>query len=114
MIKQGAKLISDARDIFLDREDYYLKIQRGAVRQGDLFQEQAVLKPAASNGEGNLLQGVSEKGRRLYEFLSQGPMSLDSLLEASGLDFTSISMEMLDLQVLGLVDQDQAQRYYRV
>ncbi len=114
MIKQGAKLISDARDVFLDREDYYLKMQRGVVGQGNLFREQPPLKQALEKVEKNHLQGVSENGKKLYEILGQGSMSLDGLMEASGFDFTSVSMEMLDLQVLGLVDQDQAQRYYRV
>lgn len=114
MIQQGAKIISDAREIFLDREDYNLKLRRGVIKQVDLFHEEAVLKPAAKKVDTNLLLGASEKGKKLFELLGQGPLSLDSLIELSGLDFATISMEMLDLQVLGLVEQDQAQRYYRV
>lgn len=114
MIQQGAKIISDAREIFLDREDYNLKLRRGVNKQVDLFQEEAVLKPAAKKVDNKLLLGASEKGKKLFELLGQGPLSLDSLIELSGLDFATISMEMLDLQVLGLVEQDQAQRYYRV
>jgi len=113
MIRQGAKIVNDAREIFLDREDYNLKLRHGLNQQVDLFREQGVLKPAVKKVENNLLSEASDQGKKLYELLGQGPMSLDSLIEISGLDFATVSMEMLDLQVLGLVEQDQTQRYCR-
>ena len=34
-------------------------------------------------------------------------------MEGSGTDFASVSMELLELQGAGLINQNQALRYYR-
>lgn len=61
----------------------------------------------------NLLEGVSSLGKKLWELLGQGSLSLEELTEQSGTDFTAVSIELLELQVAGLVKVNQAQRYYR-
>ena len=60
------------------------------------------------------MAGISELGRQIYHVLGQGAMSIDSLIEECQISFTEISMELLDLQVAGLVDCDQQQKYFRV
>ena len=110
MIKQGAKLITDARELFLDREDYRRRLEK----KSDLFREEKLVKPAAQKRHSEDLSTLTEVGKKLFELLGQGPMPLDALIESSGLDFTAISMELLDLQVTGLIDQDSAQRYFRI
>ena len=47
------------------------------------------------------------------ELLKAGSQSLEELVEDSGADFASVSMELLELQAMGLINQNQALRYYR-
>lgn len=113
-IQQGAKLISDPREIFLDREEYFEKLRRGPV-----MEQQNLFPPAKPKFLPKMeatkdLSQVSAVGKQIYQLLSQGPMSMDSLIEECQISFTEISMELLDLQVAGLVDCDQQQKYFRV
>ena len=56
---------------------------------------------------------ISELGTKLLELLKAGSQSLEELVEDSGADFASVSMELLELQAMGLINQNQALRYYR-
>ena len=56
---------------------------------------------------------TSELGARLLDLLKGGSLSLEELVEGSGTDFASVSMELLELQGAGLINQNQALRYYR-
>lgn len=117
MIKQGAQLIDDARQIFFDRDEYYLKFERNTEpAQQTLFADKkdgqtlSVKKPMNNL----VLDKLSPLGQKLYTLLGQGTMGLDDLIEKSGAGFAEISMELLDLQVMGLVDTDQTQKYFRL
>lgn len=112
LIKEGARLISDAREIFIDREAFYQKLDRNSTAQQNLFQNmEKVLPPKQINNPD--LSGMSEDGKKIYHLLGQGALSVDDLIEQTGLDFTQISMELLELQVMGLADTDQTQKYFR-
>lgn len=116
-IQQGAHLISDPREIFVDREAYFEKLKRGPVtEQQNLFatvpkESQKLLPPKKMPVD---LNGISDIGKQIYQILNQGAMTIDSLIEECQISFTEISMELLDLQVAGLVDCDQQQKYFRV
>ena len=56
---------------------------------------------------------TSALGAKLLELLKVGSMPLEELVEGSGADFASVSMELLELQGAGLIAQNQALRYYR-
>ena len=56
---------------------------------------------------------TSELGAKLLELLQVGSLPLEKLVEDSGADFASVSMELLELQGVGLVGQNQAMHYYR-
>ena len=60
------------------------------------------------------LDGMSDVSKKLLQLLLQGPLSLEELTEQSGEPFADVSMELLNLQVEGLIAADQAQRYYRI
>ena len=63
--------------------------------------------------EKTLPDSVSPLGRKLWELLSQGSLSMEELVEQSDTDFTAVSIELLEMQVAGLVKVDQMQRYRR-
>ena len=56
---------------------------------------------------------TTELGAKLLALLMAGAQPLEQLTEQSGASFAEVSMELLDLQVAGLVAADQTQRYYR-
>ena len=111
LIQQGAHLIADAREIFLDREAFYQKLNRTGGQQNLFKNKEKVLPPKEINNPD--LSSMSADGKKIYHLLGQGALSMDDLIEQSGMDFTQISIELLDLQVLGLVDTDQTQKYFR-
>lgn len=117
MIQQGAQLIDDARQIFFDKEQYYLKFKNHQTAQTVLFEnsntffnKKIVLQKPMNNVN---LNNLSLLGRKLYNLIIE-PVSLDVLVEKTGANFTDISMELLDMQVMGIIDTDQTQRYFRI
>lgn len=115
MIKEGAQIIDDARQIFKDRDEYFLKFNRN--NEENLFIEKnpnsQVIVPSKLQKD-DQLDNISPLGKKLFELLSQGAMGLDVLVEKSGEDLATISTELLDLQVIGLIATDQTQKYYKL
>ena len=115
MIKEGAQIIDDARQIFKDRDEYFLKFNRN--KEDNLFLEKNLnsqeIIPSKIQKD-KRLDNISPLGKKLYELLSLGAMGLDVLVEKSGEDLATISTELLDLQVIGLVATDQTQKYYKL
>ena len=88
-------------------------------RKEELAQREKMVQPSmfdfVANDEQEESQKIntSELGARLLDLLKGGSLSLEELVEGSGTDFASVSMELLELQGAGLINQNQALRYYR-
>lgn len=109
LIRTGAKLVDAPKDVLEDKQAWLQAMNR-RIMQPDIFacadreQKEAPAQPQPQ---------TTELGARLLALLMAGAQSLEQLTEQSGASFAEVSMELLDLQVAGLVATDQAQRYYR-
>lgn len=112
LIRNGAKLVDGVQDILEDKQRWH-EAQKRTVCQPSIFDctdnkpQPVVTAPVQPK------QHTTELGGRLLELLKAGAQPLESLTEKSAASFAAVSMELLDLQVAGLVAVDQAQRYYR-
>lgn len=121
LIRNGAKLVDSPEDALEDAASWR-NLLKHDIHQQDLF-EMALIESDISKEEKRgekpkqlkkaLPDSVSPLGKKLWELLGQGALSLEELTEQSGTDFTAVSIELLDLQVAGLVGVNQAQRYHR-
>ena len=107
LIRTGAKLVDTPQDILEDKVQWELA-QRERLVQPSIFD-------FAADAEKQEEQAplTSELGSKLLSLLQGGSLSLEELVEGSGTDFASVSMELLELQGAGLINQNQALRYYR-
>ncbi len=109
LIRTGAKLVDTPKDVLEDKQSWLLAMNR-RIMQPDIFacadeeQREAPTPPQLQ---------TTELGAKLLALLVAGAQPLEQLTEQSGASFAEVSMELLDLQVAGLVAADQAQRYYR-
>lgn len=107
LIRTGAKLVDKPQDILEDREAWQqamtIKIAQPSIFDCPVIEQQEP-QPVAWN---------TELGTKLLNLMQGGAMTLEQLTESSGASFALVSMELLDMQVAGLVAQDAAQRYYR-
>lgn len=114
LIRNGAKLVDAVQDILEDKQRWH-EAQRRKICQPSIFDctdNKLQAEPAVATQMQPKIQ-TTELGSRLLELLRAGAQSLEHLTEKSGASFAAVSMELLDLQVAGLVAVDQAQRYYR-
>ena len=120
LIRNGAKLVDSPEDVLEDAVNWRSLFTPTAY-QPDLFaasvdadisprEEKREVKPKQQKV---LPDNISPLGKKLWEMLGQGSLSLEELTEKSGTDFTAVSIELLELQVAGLVAVNQAQRYHR-
>lgn len=108
LIRTGAKLVDNVQDILEDKYSWR-KLMKNYASQPSIFDiMQEETKPAPIKDETK-----TELGEKLLKLLQAGALSLERLTEQSGASFAAVSMELLELQVAGLVAVDQAQRYYR-
>lgn len=91
LIKSGAQLVDRPEDI-LDN----IKIN-GKARQGTLFED---------NG------GLDANAKALLKVLSFEPLSLEEIVERSGLALADASMGLLDLEMRGRLAQTGSRSYY--
>lgn len=110
LIRLGARLVETPQEIL---EERLLWLQHCGAKQQALFVPQggaAQDKPAAAaDGE------VSVLGEKILALLAQGSLSLEELTGQSGADLAAVSVELLDLQLAGLVQEEtQGQRYSRL
>ena len=111
LIRTGAKLVDGPQDIFEDMQDWY---SRNNIIQQDIFKMPEPDSKNTIEKEIKNMDGMSVVSKKLLRLLLQGPLSLEELTEQSGEPFADVSMELLNLQVEGLITADQAQRYYRI
>ena len=107
LIRTGAKLVDTPQDILEDKAQWELAQREKAV-QPSIFDFVNTEEP-----QDNSASTTSELGAKLLGLLRGGSLSLEELVEGSGTDFASVSMELLELQGAGLIDQNQALHYYR-
>ena len=112
LIRTGAKLVDNVQDILEDKLQWQIAMQRN-FEQPSLFAEPKrkrkrrpviIEKPLPE----------SELGQKIWGLLKQGPLSLEDITEQLEESIPVISMELLELQIQGYVDQDKAQRYFRL
>lgn len=120
LIRNGAKLVDSPEDVLEDSISWK-ELFASTAYQPDLFaastdadttlrEEKKKVQPKQQKV---LPDNISHLGKMLWEILGQGSLSLEELTEKSGTDFTTVSIELLELQVAGLVAVNQAQRYHR-
>lgn len=107
LIRTGAKLVDSPQNILEDR-DAWQQAMSLKISQPSIFDCPQVEPP-----EPKQVVETTELGAKLLELLQDGAKTLEQLTEGSGVSFALVSMELLDMQVAGLVAQDAAQRYYR-
>ena len=106
LIRTGAKLVDKAEDILEDKLQWELA-RKERITQPSIFDF------GSTEVEEEPKAQTSELGAKLLELLQVGSLPLEKLVEDSGADFASVSMELLELQGAGLVGQNQAMHYYR-
>lgn len=101
LIKAGAKLADSPQDILAE---VFPELQGKAC--SNLFSCGREPQPEQ--------QTVSPEGSKLLDLLTEGPQTLEMLLQATGWTVQQISVYLLELQLKGCVQTDAAQRYVRV
>lgn len=109
LIRKGAKLVDCVQDILEDKQAWQAAMQR-KVFQPKLFAEEKRRKPVKKEKP----LPASELGQKIWALLKQGALSLEDITEQLEEPIPVISMELLELQVSGYVEQDKAQRYFRL
>ena len=100
LIKAGARLTDSPQDVL---EEVFPELCGSA--RSNLF---SGLNEAAPLGK------CSEGQRKILDLLTQGPLTLEKLVESSGFDIGESSVMLLELQMMGLVQMDTAQQYVLV
>lgn len=115
LIRTGACLITSADEILADRERWYAARVRGV--ETSLFDFNSLeLEENIQHKKDKIEKekpNCSEFGKELLDLLRRGTMSLEELTRRSARDVPTVSMELLDLQVAGLVKQDIIGNYCR-
>lgn len=122
LIRMGAKPVDSVEDILEDRQLWRRGAGRDAVQQ-NIFVADKAAKPGKKEAQEEKqrqkrqektakLEGLSENGRILAALLEKEALEINGLIDKSGLSFAAASMELLDMQVAGVVGQDEARRYY--
>lgn len=121
LIRNGAKLIDSPEDVLEDvpswknillQETYQPNLFEASLDNTHISKEEKREEKQKQLAK-RLPDSVTPLGKKLWELLGQGTLSLEELTEQSGTDFTAVSIELLELQVAGLVKVNQGQRYYR-
>lgn len=114
LIRTGAKLVDSPNDIFEDMRDWYSRnhiVQQNIFTMTESNTDDIAVIQKKEQIESDIKSAL---GKKLLQLLLQGPLSLEELTEQSGKPFADVSMELLNMQVEGLIAADQAQRYYRI
>ena len=98
LIKAGARLVDSPEDILKE-----LFPELCGAAHSNLFSGLTDTMP---------LQACSAEQRKILDILTQGLMTLEQLVAASGLDIAEVSVILLELQMKGFVEMDTAQRYF--
>lgn len=100
LIKQGAKVVTNAEDV-LEEFEYVLPAHIAA--RGE---KTDTPRPAPS--------GLTEKEKKLYDFLTEEKVSIDTLIGKSGLPAGEVSGALLSLELKDLIKQLPGKEFMRV
>ena len=87
LIKEGAKLVEDAQDIFTE----LIPQIRGCTQLASPQQDKSEL--------------LSEEARHILELLEGGQLQIDKIIAGTGLPSNQVSSTLLDLELSGLIRQ---------
>jgi DNA processing protein len=103
LIKQGAKLVTDAEDVI---EELPTPVRAALVKAEAPEAEQRNLLAAAA---------LSGSEKKLYEMLSaEEPMHIDDIMEQSGLNSSEVLATLFDLEMKGIVRQLPGKQFSKV
>lgn len=115
LIRTGASLLTSPKDILDDMERWQAARIKGT--ETSLFDFVPLELEENINKENLKIEkeepNCSNFGKELLGLLKRGTMSLEELTRKSGRDVPTVSMELLDLQVAGLIKQDIIGNYCR-
>ena len=117
LIRTGAKLVDTPEDILEDlrlwqRGGRTQQPQEPKQAQQELFAAKAK-KAQEPDAWGLPDDGrVSGFGRKIWALLGQGSLSLEELVSQSGAGLAAVSMELMELQLAGYVQEDAQSRKY--
>lgn len=137
IIRKGVKPVDTVQDILEDYADWCSKMQTQAAcqsifdykiseeerlaaeQQRNAAQKAAAAKKLAQQKQLEAakqakLKALSPAAQKLYQQLQQQALSFDEMIERSDMDFMTVSMAILDLQVAGLIEEQGVQSYRRV
>ena len=87
LIKEGAKLVEDAQDIYSE----VLPQIKSHIQLVDLKQDKGEL--------------LSREARSILDLLEQGQLQIDTIIAGTGLSSSKVSSTLLDLELRGLIRQ---------
>jgi DNA processing protein len=103
LIKQGAKLVSNAEDVI---EELPTPIRAVLVQAETVESEQRNLLA---------LEALSGSQKKIYELLSvENPMPIDAVVETSGLNSSEVLATLFDLEIKGMVRQLPGKQFSKV
>lgn len=114
LIRMGAKLVDNVEHILEDKLSWEMA-RKERIMQPSIFE----LAPLGSEEkeakveQPKVIVNASPLGQKLLACMQGGARSLEELTEYCTESLATVSMELLELQMQGLVAQDQAQKYYR-
>ena len=100
LIKAGARLVDSPQDIL---EEVFPELCGSA--HSNLF---------AGLNDTTPLRKCTEGQQKLLDMLTQGPQTLEQLVTATGCAIGEASVMLLELQMMGFVQMNSAQQYFRI
>ena len=124
-LDEGRELFCIPGNIFSDKSAGPHKLIRDGALLADSPQEvlRALFPELCGSAHSNLFSGMedatpvaacSEPQRQVLDILTQGPLTLDQLVTATGWQVAAVSVILLELQLKGFVQMDAAQRYVQM
>lgn len=113
LIRTGASVITSTKEILSDRERWEAARIRGVETSLFDFSSIELEEKIKLEDKKEEEPNCSAFGKELLNLLKRGTMSLEELTRRSGRDVPTVSMELLDLQVAGLINQDVIGNYCR-
>ena len=107
LIRNGAQLVESPEDILKDLSEWQSSKRKGAEQ--NIFTMKC---PPVEISQDNKYGKLSEQEQALLKLLGRGRLTLAEIIDKQGGTLAALGTLLLDLQVAGIVAQDNAQRYY--
>lgn len=109
LIRSGALLVDSPQMIIEEHRSW-----QQVVRQPNLFSEAWQSPGAAENKPSKEKIELEGTKAQIFQALGKEPLSMEALMNLLQLDYGQLTIELVELQMEGLIDQDYLQRYYRL